>query len=93
MELKVINKENQVTETYTDNKYIVTKLLSLLFDKTIAKSKFITKTTYNYNYTNKQTIKFNLDNGYKLEFVDVPTMFASIDENFIYNLLKNGGDK
>lgn len=92
MELKIINKNNQVTETYTDNAYIIAKLLGLLFDKTITKSKFITKTTYNYNYTNKQTIKFNLNTGYKLEFVDVPTMCASLDENAIYNLL-NGGDK
>ena len=91
MELKIINKDNQVTETYTDNAYIVAKLLGLLFDKTITKSKFITKTSYNYNYTDKQIIKFNLDNGYKFEFIDVPTICASLDENAIYNLLNGGG--
>lgn len=91
MKLKVFNENNKLTETYTNEKYIVTKLLGLLFNKAIVGNKWITKTTYKYNYTNSQTIKFNLNNGYKLEFSEVPTSGTTLDEGIIEKLL--GGEK
>lgn len=91
MKLKVFNENNKLTETYTDEKYIVTKLLALLFNKAVVGNRWITKTTYKYNYTNLQTVKFNLNNGYKLEFIDVPTSGTTLNEGAIEKILKEGG--
>lgn len=92
MELKVFDNNDKLTETYTDEKYIVTKLLGLLFNKAVVGNRWITKTTYKHNYTNLQTVKFNLNNGYKLEFIDVPTSGTLLDEGVIEKILKEGGN-
>ena len=92
MELKVFNNNDELTETYTDEKYIVAKLLGLLFNKTIVGNRWITKTIYKHNYSNLQTVKFNLNNGYKLIFSNVPTSGTMLDEGVIEKILKEGGN-
>lgn len=90
MKLNIINEKNEVTCSYTDATYIIMKLLEELFNKTVVGAKHIKRTTYNYNYTDKQTIKFKLDNGYTHEFVDIPTMGGYLDAASLYNLIKGG---
>lgn len=92
MVLKVFNQHQELTETYTDDKYIITKLLGVLFNKTIVKTKWTTKITYKYNYSNKQTVTVYQNNGYKLEFSEIPTTSSSLDEGVIEQILKEGGN-
>lgn len=91
MMLKIFNQHQELTETYTDDKYIITKLLGLLFNKNIAKSSETKRIEYNHNYTNRQTVIVHQKNGYKLIFSDVPTMGATLDEGVIEQILKEGG--
>ena len=91
MKLNVINPSHKITNTYTDNTYIIAKLLGLLFDKTIVDSKHIRRIKYNYNYTNTQNITFIYDNDYQEEFIGIPTMAGLLNESEIQKLLENKG--
>lgn len=92
MELKIFDSNNNLTETYTNETYIITKLLGLLFNQNIAKSSEIKRIEYNHNYTNRQTVIVHQKNGYKLTFSNVPTMGATLDEGVIEKILKEGGN-
>ena len=88
MKMEVINPKNEVTTTYTNEKYIIAKFISLLFNKFIAKSQCIKKIVYNYNYSDKQTIKFIFDNNYKQIFYDIPTSSCLLNDYELENLMK-----
>ena len=88
MKMITINPNNEVTCTYTNEKYIVAKLLGLLFNKTLVGSKHIKHIKYSYNYSDKQKITFIFDNGYKQEFTDVPTSGGLLNDFEIEQLIK-----
>ena len=90
MKMNTINSKNEITCTYTDNTYIIARLLGLLFNKTVAGSRHIKRITYNYNYSDKQKIIFIFDNGYKQEFIDVPTSGGLLNDFEIEKLMKGG---
>lgn len=92
MKLEIINTSHKVTEIYTNQQYIIAELLSLLFDKTIAKSKHIRRIAYNYNYSNTQTITFIFDNNCKAVFTNIPVSAGLLDIGKIEQLMK-GGEK
>lgn len=73
MILNVKNPKNEITETYTDNTYIITNLLGYLFNKTVVKTKHIKRIVYKHNYTNQQTLTLMFDNNYKHEYINIPT--------------------
>lgn len=86
--MNVINPNNEITCTYTNERYIIAKLLGLLFDKTVAKSKHIKRILYNYNYTTSQTITFIFDNDYKQEFNHIPVSSGLLNEFEIEKIMK-----
>lgn len=88
MKMNTLNPKNEITCTYTDNTYIIARLLGLLFNKTVVGSRHIKRIKYNYNYSNKQTITFIFDNDYKQEFIDIPTSGSLLDDFEIEKLLK-----
>lgn len=88
MIMKTLNPKNEITCTYTDNHFIVARLLGLLFQKTIAKSKYIKRINYSYNYSNMQTITFVFDNDYKQIFIDIPTSGGLLNDFEIEQILK-----
>ena len=90
MKMNTINPKNEITTTYTDNTYVIARLLGLLFNKTVAGSKHIKRITYNYNYSNMQKITFTFDNGYKQEFIDIPTSGPLLNDFEIEKILKGG---
>lgn len=88
MKMITINPNNEVTCTYTNEKYIIAKLLGLLFNKTVAESRHIKRIQYNYNYSDRQTITFIFDNNYKQKFTDVPTSGSLLNDYEIEQLMK-----
>ena len=88
MKLLTLNNSNEVIETITNDKYILEVLTKQLWNKLILKTKDIKRIQYQYNYTDKQTIKFTFTNGLKYVFIDVPTTHGCIDTNKI----KKGGE-
>ena len=87
MRYLIYDDKNNLQNIFEENeKNAVLKLLEILWSKTVVKSKWIKKITYNYNYTNINTIIFTTDNNYKIVFEDVPTKWADLD---IYKLLKD----
>lgn len=88
MKLNVRNPKNEITATYTNQHFIIANLLSLLFNKTIAKTNHIKRINYSYNYTDKQKIIFTFDNNYKHEFIDVPTSLGLLNDVEIQKLMK-----
>lgn len=91
MKMETINPKHEVTSTSTNEKYIIAKFISLLFNKFIAKSKHIERIIYSYNYTDRQKIKFVFDNGYKQVFYDIPTSGGILNDFEIEKLM--GGEK
>lgn len=87
MKLTTLNKDNEIIETITNEKFIVKCLISQLWAKTILKTKEIKRISYKYNYTDKQTIKFTFSNGIKYIFENIPTTGGYID---IDKILKGG---
>lgn len=90
MKMIVFNPNNEIVETFENQTFIISRLLGLLFNKTIAKSRHIKRITYNYNHSNNQSVKFIFDNDYKYEFTDIPTTTTLLDEGKIEELLKGG---
>ena len=85
MKYLILNDKNKIENTFTNEKEVVLKLLEILWSKTITKSKWIKRISFNYNYTNNNKITFTTDTNYKFIFEDVPTKLHDID---IYELLK-----
>ena len=90
MKMIIFNQNDEIVETFENQTFIISRLLGLLFNKTIAKSRHIKRITYNYNYSNNQSVKFIFGNDYKYEFTDIPTTMALLDEGKIEKLLKGG---
>ena len=90
MKMIIFNQNDEIVETFENQTFIISRLLGLLFNKTIAKSRHIKRITYNYNYSNNQSVKFIFDNDYKYEFTDIPTTMTLLDEGKIEKLLKGG---
>ena len=88
MKLNVINPSHKITMTYTNQQYIIAKLLGLLFNKTIADNRHIRRIKYNYNYSNTQNITFIFDNDYQQEFTNIPTMGGLLNDFEIEQLMK-----
>lgn len=83
MKLLTLNNNNEIINTETNDKYILEVLTKQLWSKIIAKTKDIKRIQYQYNYTDKQTIKFTFTNGLKYIFEEVPTTHGCIDINKI----------
>ena len=79
MKLKTLNTSNEVIETITNDEYVLDTLIKQLWNKTILKNKDIKRIHYQYNYTDKQTIKITFTNGLKYVFEDIPTTHGCID--------------
>ena len=77
------------TETYNNKKELVftdyngenakNKLMSLLYDKLIVKSRYIKNIQYQYNYADLQKVTFIYDNGYREIFYNIPTKMGTLD--------------
>lgn len=89
MELKTFNPQNELTSSYTNEHFIISKLLGLLFNKTVTGSKHIKRIEYCYNYSDKQNITFIFNNGYKQVFTNIPTSGGLLDDAGIEQILKN----
>ena len=90
LKIDVLNEKNEVVNTFNDQDFIVTRLLSLLWSKYINKASNIKRVSYNYNYSDTQKITFYFDNKYKYIFSNIPTSWGSIDDAKILDLLKEG---
>lgn len=88
MKLLTLNNSNEVIEVITNDKYILEVLTKQLWNKLILKDKDIKRIQYQYNYTDKQTIKFTFSNGIKYIFEDIPTTHGCID----IDKIKKGGE-
>lgn len=90
LKMDVLNEKNEVVNTFNDQDFIVTRLLSLLWSKYINKASNIKRVSYNYNYSDTQEITFYFDNKYKYIFSNIHTSWGSIDDAKILDLLKEG---
>lgn len=84
------NPKNEITDTTKDNSIIISRLLGLLYNKTIVKNKSIKKIQHNYNYTDMQKITIVFSNGYTQEFDGIPTQWGLLNEIEVEKLLKGG---
>lgn len=89
LKMQILNEKNEIVNTFNNQKEISVKLLSLLWSKYVLKSKNITRISFNYNYSDLQTITFYLDTKYKYFFSGIPTSWGSIEDYKIIELLKN----
>lgn len=87
--MNVFNAQDELTDSYTNEDFIIARLFGLLFNKTVAGSKHVKRIEYPYNYSNKQEVTFVLDNEYKLVFIDIPTSGGLLDEAGIMEILNN----
>lgn len=83
MILEIYNNEKELVNTITDAEWVKNNFLSLIFNKYIAKSKGIKQVQYNYNFSDRQTITFIHDNGFRSTFKDIPTQCGLLDINRI----------
>lgn len=77
------------SETYNNKKELVftdynkedvkNKLMSLLYNKLIVKSRYIKNIQYKYNYTDLQKVTFIYYNGYRDIFYNIPTKMGTLD--------------
>lgn len=80
MKLITLNDKNETIETIENNdNYIIKVLLKTLWNKQMKVTKDIKRIQYNYNYTDKQTVKIIFTNNYKYVFQDVPTQHGCIN--------------
>lgn len=80
MKLITLNQNNEVIEAIENNdNYIIKVLLSQLWNKQMKVTKDIKRIDYNYNYSDKQTVKITFTNGLKYVFQDIPTQHGCID--------------
>lgn len=93
MEMKTFNSKNELTCTYTNEHYIIAKLLGLLFNKTVTGSRHIKRINYCYNYSDKQNITFIFDNGYKQVFTNIPTSGGLLNDFEIEQIMKNNNEE
>jgi len=89
MEMKTFNPQNELTSSYTNENFIIARLFGLLFNKTVAGSKHVKRIEYSYNYSDKQTVTFILNNGYKQVFTNIPTSGGLLDDAGIEQILNN----
>lgn len=80
MKLITLNQNNEVIEAIENNDdYIIKVLLKQLWNKQMKVTKDIKRIDYNYNYSDKQTVKITFTNGLKYVFQDIPTQHGCID--------------
>lgn len=80
MKLITLNQSNEVIEAIENNDdYIIKVLLKQLWNKQMKVTKDIKRIDYNYNYSDKQTVKITFTNGLKYVFQDIPTQHGCID--------------
>lgn len=87
MKLLTLNDKNEIIETNENEQYVATVLLKQLWNKYMRVTKDIKRIDYQYNYSDKQTVKITFTNGYKYIFKDVPTTHGVIDTD---SILKGG---
>lgn len=87
MKLLTLNNKNEIIEINENEQYVATVLLKQLWNKCMQVTKDIKRIDYQYNYSDKQTVKITFTNGYKYIFKDVPTVHGVIDT---HNILKGG---
>ena len=91
MKLLSVNDKNEIIYETNDDLYITTSLLDILFSKYIQKVPKI-RINYQYNYSDKQTIKVTFSNKSKLIYKDVPTKCGYIDVDVIKHSILEGGE-
>ena len=89
LKMEILNEKNEIVNTFNNQKQITVKLLELLWSKYINKSTSIKRVSYNYNYSDIQTITFYFDTKYKYIISGIPTSWGSIEDYKIIELLKN----
>lgn len=87
MKLLTLNSKNEIIETNENEQYVATVLLKQLWNKYMRVTKDIKRIDYQYNYSDKQTVKITFTNGCKYIFEDIPTTHGVID---IDTILKGG---
>lgn len=87
MKLLTLNDKNEIIETNENEQYVATVLLKQLWNKYMRVTKDIKRIDYQYNYSDKQTVKITFTNGCKYIFEDIPTTHGVID---IDTILKGG---
>ena len=87
MKLLTLNDKNEIIETNENEQYVATVLLKQLWNKYMQVTKDIKRINYQYNYSDKQTVKITFTNGCKYIFKDVPTVHGVIDTD---SILKGG---
>lgn len=87
MKLITLNQSNEVVNENTNDKFILTTLLQMLWIKHFQVTNDIKQIRYKYNYTDEQTIKVLFSNGMKYIFEGIPTRHCVID---IDKLMKGG---
>lgn len=87
MKLLTLNSKNEIIETNENEQYVATVLLKQLWNKYMRVTKDIKRIDYQYNYSDKQTVKITFTNGGKYVFEDVPTVHGVIDTD---SILKGG---
>lgn len=89
MKMEILNEKNEIVNTFNNQKQIVTTLLSFLWSKYINKTNNVKRISYNYNYSDIQTITFYLGSKYKYVISGIPTSWGTIKDYEIIELLKN----
>ena len=77
--VETYNNKKELIFTDYNKEDVKNKLMSLLYDKLIVKSKYIKNIQYQYNYTDLQKVTFVYDNGYRDVFYNIPTKMSALD--------------
>lgn len=93
LKMEILNERNEVVNSFTDQKEVVTRLLSMLWSKYINKATSIKRISYNYNYSDVQKITFTFDNKFKYVFSGIPTSWGSIEDYKIITMLNMDNKK
>lgn len=95
MEYKIIDKKTGNIIYHAGYYTATTALTKILWDRYITELKGYTK-KYQFNYSNKQTIEFTIDN-YIHRFENIPTKLGTLDNNALNNeiikIIKGGIEK
>lgn len=83
MEYKIIDKKTGYVVCHASQYRAIHALTKILWDKYITELKSYTK-KYQFNYSNKQTIEFTIDN-YIHRFENIPTKLGTLDNDALNN--------